>query len=239
VRHLLPPALFCGTQSIGVPCDGCHPVVAFPGSSAETGASAPRSPDILTGRDTFLTSVSGRLHRCHSTTTALHLSERAINQTLSVTCGPPVLDRELAETGERLVMELIARRQATKYKYITDFIGQMASTAHDGEPYDSVVSGNQLTPHNSPHPDALRCERTEIARHGETTTATVHHHAGQATPEGAGAGDRRDRRGVGPERGRTATPRPGAAWDSERTDRPVSDIPRIVRAIINAVRTTP
>ena len=208
-----------------------EPAAVLTGLSAATGAKAPRSLAILSLSDDTDASVSRGLQRRHNTTPALHLSAPLINQTHSVTCEPPILDRELAEAGARLVLELIARRQATKYKYIVDSIGLMANADPRTAPYDSVVSGNAFPPHNSPHPCVLRREREEkIARYGQENTAKVQPTGGQATPEGRGTGDRSDRRGLRPERGRTAAAGPGAAGDGARADRPVSDIPRIARA---------
>ena len=228
MRHLVPPDVFLKTQSVGTSGNGCNPATAFAGQSAETDGNPSRSVAILLPECHAPATYGIQLQRDSGVTppfAGAHRLAIAINQTHSVTCDPPVLDRELAATGERLVLELIARRQATKYKYIVDSIGLMANADPRTAPYDSVVSGNAFPPHNSPHPCVLRREREEkIARYGQENTAKVQPTGGQATPEGRGTGDRSDRRGLRPERGRTAAAGPGAAGDGARAPGPVSDI---------------
>ena len=230
MRHFFPPDVFLKTQSIGTPGDGCNPVTAFAGQSAETDGNPSRSVAILLPECHAPATYGIQLQRDSGVTppfAGAHRLAIAINPTHSVTCDPPVLDRELAATGERLVLELIARRQATKYKYIVDSIGHSTNPDPDTAPYDSVVSGNALHPHNSPTPCVLRREREENFAHGSETEPnepTIQHHASPAAPEGHGTGDRSDRWGLRPERGRAAPARPGAAGNGARAPGPVSDI---------------
>ncbi len=122
MRHLLPPAFLLGTQSISAPPGGCNPALALPGLAATTDAKASRSEVKGTPEGVTRATVKALAWRERSVIAHAHLSATAIND-------PPILDIELAATGERLAMEIIARRQDDKYEYIVESIGQTANRA--------------------------------------------------------------------------------------------------------------
>jgi hypothetical protein len=92
-----------------------------------------------------------------------------------------------------------------------------------------IVSGNVLTSITFPATHTQRLEREEITRHGQTAPQ-FHPPTRQASVAVGREGDGGDWIGMGPQRGRVASPRYDAPHNGAGTHRPLSDAAAIIHA---------